>query len=58
MTNQDKEPASIMIVDDEPANLSVLECLLIQEGYRVRAGASQARWRVSSRVCIRPTCQS
>lgn len=37
MTNQDKEPASIMIVDDEPANLSVLECLLIQEGYRVRA---------------------
>jgi signal transduction histidine kinase len=37
MTNQDKEPANIMIVDDEPANLSVLECLLHQEGYRVRA---------------------
>lgn len=31
------EPATLMIVDDEPQNLDVLEAMLCQEGYRVRA---------------------
>ena len=35
--NAEKPMASIMIVDDEPENLNVLEALLTQAGYRVAA---------------------
>ena len=35
--NEEKPAANIMIVDDEPENLNVLEALLTQDGYRVAA---------------------
>ena len=35
--NEENPAANIMIVDDEPENLNVLEALLTQSGYRVSA---------------------
>ena len=37
MTTDDKPRATIMVVDDQPANLKLLEEMLSREGYRVRS---------------------
>ncbi len=45
---------NIMIVDDNPANLKLLEDMLRQHGYEVRA-FQESGWRWRRRFIRRPT---
>jgi two-component system sensor histidine kinase/response regulator len=50
-----REPAIVLIVDDQPANLGVLSRLLAEEGYRVRAVTSGERAVEAARMAP-PDC--
>ena len=39
-----KKNATIMVVDDDPINLSLMEAILLPEGYDVRLCASGEAW--------------
>ena len=54
--NAEKPMASIMIVDDEPENLNVLEALLTQAGYRVAAFPRGELALAAARHAAAPCC--